>query len=352
MAIDTNKTCPVCGLEQIQDSTLCEQCGWEFAILLGSREQVSDHLRRRLQEAQNAWQQRRYNPGLVPELKRDPFETFDEFVARLVERCWYVGDVALRKAAYDIDTGHFPLCLIEPNEWVQPWLSDLAAIYLCIPRDPARQLYQQSATWPLYAQFAVQNQLIFLDKLLLVTHEGTLPVQSELPVSRAEVDASDVKSILNSRYKDCGDGTIMDTKTGLQWMRCALGQTWMENNCRGSARKLSWLAALDYVKGLNQNGGYAGYADWRMPLIEELKTLIYCSGSQPQMWNETGLPCKDNFERPTLDRSAFLNAESGCFWSISICDGYSNYAWYVQFNNGSVYYEDASCNLYVRLVRS
>lgn len=36
-------------------------------------------------------------------------------------------------------------------------------------------------------------------------------------------------------YIDNGDGTVTDTRTGLTWMRCALGQTWDGSTCVGVA---------------------------------------------------------------------------------------------------------------------
>ncbi len=41
-------------------------------------------------------------------------------------------------------------------------------------------------------------------------------------------------------YKDLGDGTVLDTQTNLQWMRCALGQTWNGQTCVGEANEFNW----------------------------------------------------------------------------------------------------------------
>ncbi len=37
--------------------------------------------------------------------------------------------------------------------------------------------------------------------------------------------------LIAGRYRDLGDGTVKDTQTGLQWMRCELGKTWQNNDC-------------------------------------------------------------------------------------------------------------------------
>ena len=48
----------------------------------------------------------------------------------------------------------------------------------------------------------------------------------------------------SSRFQDLGDGTVQDTKTGLTWMRCSLGQSWDGVSCTGAAIKMNWSRAL------------------------------------------------------------------------------------------------------------
>ena len=44
-------------------------------------------------------------------------------------------------------------------------------------------------------------------------------------------------------FVDNGNGTVTHQKTGLSWMRCAMGQTWTGSTCRNAAQKYSWKAA-------------------------------------------------------------------------------------------------------------
>ena len=94
-------------------------------------------------------------------------------------------------------------------------------------------------------------------------------------------------------YKDLGDGTVLDTQTNLQWMRCALGQTWNSQTCIGEAKKFNWNDTIKIAKETR----HIGYTDWRLPTIDELKTLIV----------------KD--QRPAIDQQAFPNTPSSLFWS-------------------------------------
>ena len=64
------------------------------------------------------------------------------------------------------------------------------------------------------------------------------------------------------RYRDNGDGTISDLVTGLMWQKdCKL--------------QLQWEQAMSRASGFN----LAGYADWRLPSIKELYSLIDFRGS-------------------------------------------------------------------------
>ena len=336
------RNCPVCGHEQDQEMLECTCCGWDFSLLLGTPEQVEARQRERLDQAQAAWRQRRYNPELIPELERDPFETSEEFATRLAERLWYVGEGELLKAEYDIETGRFPLGIQLLQTWAKPWAKpwhDPAASYsLNLPRDQARQLYQRGATWPLYARLTVIGSKVSMTALVAVTPDGELPVATKaIDVQEiggpSEASNGVTGSLISGRYRDLGDGTLLDTRTGLQWMRCALGQRWNGQTCAGEAREWTWYKLNDQVRGINQQGGYAGHTDWRVPTIDELKTLIV-EGA-----------------KPAIDLEAFSGTACMWFWSSSPAAGYAYYAWYVDFRDGYVDYgskDDVEC---VRLVR-
>lgn len=79
------------------------------------------------------------------------------------------------------------------------------------------------------------------------------------------------------RFVDQGDGTLKDMLTGLIWLKDA--------NCFGA---MSWAEALSAVADLNQNPGqyscqqYTGtYGDWRLPNINELRSLV--NAGQPDL---------------------------------------------------------------------
>jgi hypothetical protein len=62
-------------------------------------------------------------------------------------------------------------------------------------------------------------------------------------------------------FVDNGDGTVTDRVTGLMWQR------------EGTSSEVSLGAGLEYVQELNANR-FGGYANWRLPTIEELCSLL------------------------------------------------------------------------------
>ncbi len=124
------------------------------------------------------------------------------------------------------------------------------------------------------------------------------------------------------------EGTVIDSATGLMWMRCAMGQTWINSTCSGTASKLTWNEAN------NLQHSFAGYQDWRLPTIRELQTLVE--------------PGKNN---PAINSDIFPETLSSFFWSGSPSAVSSNLAWYVGFGYGYAFSNSRGDGNRVRLVR-
>jgi serine/threonine protein kinase len=173
-----------------------------------------------------------------------------------------------------------------------------------------------------------------------------------LPLTLLPSDpAANLETEPNCRYTDNGDGTVTDIKTGLMWKRCSEGQTWDGTTCLGQAGTMNWSQAMPN-EWQKQWPPFAGYADWRMPTINELLTLVYCSSGRPKTWNDTGGWCDGNYEKPTIDQTAFPNTPSSAVWSGSPDANDSYYAWVVHFGVGLAYSDYRDYYNHVRLVRS
>ncbi|MCI5191806.1 MAG: DUF1566 domain-containing protein [Candidatus Electrothrix sp. AU1_5] len=145
------------------------------------------------------------------------------------------------------------------------------------------------------------------------------------------------------QYIDHGNGTVTDTKTSLMWKRCSEGLS--GDNCEhGKAEKYTW----DEAKQRFKNVDYAGYSDWRIPTIDELRTLIYCSKGVEKSLRSW---CKDGSTEPTINQQAFPNTVDSSVWSGSPFANDLGSGWGVYFNYGHSFAGFRNAYYAVRLVR-
>lgn len=96
----------------------------------------------------------------------------------------------------------------------------------------------------------------------------------------------DAQYNLNSpRYRDNGDGTVSDKITGLMWEK-------------GFTRNVPWRDAPRYAVRANTGG----HADWRVPTIKELYSLMDFDGVTGGMGNTSQAPSD---AKPYLDTGVF-----------------------------------------------
>lgn len=82
-----------------------------------------------------------------------------------------------------------------------------------------------------------------------------------------------------SNFRLTAEGTAIDPRTGLEWKRCLVGQTFSNGICsRDAGTKTDYISAFK-VASEDRTGGYS---DWRIPQFEEVKTLATV-GCQPKV---------------------------------------------------------------------
>lgn len=122
-------------------------------------------------------------------------------------------------------------------------------------------------------------------------------------------------------FIDNGDGTITDATTGLVWDKCSIGQTWDNatppGTCTGATTLFNWAGAMS--EAIVANGaGHRGRADWRLPNVTELESLIKLDVASGTMINDAVFPA-------TLGSS---------FWTSTTAALNTGAGWVVYFSNG------------------
>jgi hypothetical protein len=212
--------------------------------------------------------------------------------------------------------------------------------------------------------------LLFASMLLV----GTTAIAQSAALNAATSDKSDVSQSVAAfranqeavQQREAAEpfavvtpGTVKDSRTGLVWMRCSLGQDWDEKakTCTGSVNVYDWKGAFDIAEKLNAVGGYAGSTKWRLPTAHELQSLRYCSkgfftANQYMIERTKGVPkgCNVDSSSPTIAKTIFPNMDSKRLIYQS-SSGESPVVVLVSFDRGIVGNGDTDKASAVRLVR-
>jgi hypothetical protein len=149
---------------------------------------------------------------------------------------------------------------------------------------------------------------------------GTLdPSAAPAPTMRTLQEIYDLVADLGRFPVVLGGTAVFDRTTGLVWERGPTGQL------------MTWDAAVAYCPTLT----VGGKNDWRLPTIDELKTLMDATQSNP------ALPLGHHF----------VGVQPYGYWSSTTYAVYQSAAWYVYFYNGYVTYGYKFGSLYVWCVR-
>jgi len=124
-------------------------------------------------------------------------------------------------------------------------------------------------------------------------------------------------SLLQADFSKTGD-IVKDSVSGLEFQDDAVGS------------RMKWEAAISHCEALT----LGGYSDWRLPNVNELKSIADRSKVNPAIVD------------------AFTNTNSYYYWSSSTFEGSKGYAWFVYFGGGGfVGYGSKDSNYDVMCVR-
>jgi len=125
-------------------------------------------------------------------------------------------------------------------------------------------------------------------------------------------------------------GTVTDNTTNLMWLQCSDGLSGADC-ATGTAVTVTWDNAIAVCESLS----FGGFTDWRLPTVKELKTIADMTKSSP-----------------AIDAFYFPNTVASFYWSsTSYAWDATNYALYVNFNDGHPYGTSKTGTYYTRCVR-
>ena len=119
-------------------------------------------------------------------------------------------------------------------------------------------------------------------------------------------------------FTDLGDGTVKDNLTGLLWQQ------------EDDDTQRIWIQAGQYCQDLD----LAGSADWRLPELAELRSIV-----DPANFN------------PAIQTDFFPGTKPKAYWSTTQYEAYADYSWYVHFGDGSEHFASRTSLYYGRCVR-
>ena len=127
------------------------------------------------------------------------------------------------------------------------------------------------------------------------------------------------------------DHIVIDLRSGVEWLRCSVGQRWNGTECVGDIVKLNQEMSVQAIELANEQLG----GNWRLPTREELENIV----------------CH-KCNRPKIDLSIFPNTPAEPFWTGEQNQYSPRHVWSVNFFTGHTYgrfmpFQD----LVIRLVR-
>ncbi len=135
---------------------------------------------------------------------------------------------------------------------------------------------------------------------------------------------------------DTENEVVTDKTTGLMWKLCMQGMSGAD--CRtGTGSLATYSAALNSVSTLNSGGGFAGYTDWRIPNVKELRSIVEEACSSPALNQEVFPPEVDTSNTSgSSTQNIIKDAKLFSSTPMSYVDLDYVYVWIVDFSDGAL----------------
>jgi hypothetical protein len=221
-------------------------------------------------------------------------------------------------------------------------------------------------------EIAIRVSEVFHTKLVCVadpsqTARIAIGNKVTLPGSKVAQDLPAEASSLEHH----SDVTIASSKGRLVWKKCSEGSLVAINGCSlpskysqtcpgeslncnvntSLAHKGPISLAAQACAKLNEVPGFAQRVNWRLPTINELKNLIFCSEPiSDDAKDSTQSGCPSASRKPAIHPGYFPNTPADCYWSSTIDRKERNLIYSVHFDNGAVSAIDRATYCFVRCV--
>ena len=121
-------------------------------------------------------------------------------------------------------------------------------------------------------------------------------------VLTSHVVAAEDCAELSGRLQFNANGTITDSKTGLVWSQCNLGQEWKGGQCTGNRTKYSYDDAVNLI----QSSGLASQG-YRLPTLNELFDITAYQCGEPAVHSSWSAIESDFYWTATEAFGGFMN---------------------------------------------
>jgi len=153
------------------------------------------------------------------------------------------------------------------------------------------------------------------------------------------------------RFTDNRDGTITDTKSGLQWEKKSNDSSIHDQDntytwSTGSPFNPDGTAFTSFLTTLNSAPCFAGHCDWRLPSVTELQSLVDYGRFAPAIDAVFNTGCKPGCTVLTCSCTVL-----DYYWSVPTLADLPGFAWNVDFNYGYVNGFEKTLSYSVRAVR-
>jgi hypothetical protein len=136
----------------------------------------------------------------------------------------------------------------------------------------------------------------------------------------------DVQAGAALAYADNGDGTVTDLNTGLMWEKKS-----DDGSIHDKDTTYTWDDAFAvHVAGLN-SGTFAGHADWRVPNVKELVSIVNYAIPYPGPIVDAAF---NTGCAPVCTVTTCSCTQPQPYWSSTTYPGSPNFAWFVYFFDG------------------